>query len=152
MGTNFYMSTTNKEVRDKYFKWNYELTDTPQWGYEIHIAKTSAGWLPLFQAHNCIKSVSDIKTLYDTGEFIIYDEYDTVYDWEGFKKRVLEHYGGVAGAIPRTYVEQDSNGLFYDPNMPSHRPISHFDYADGKYAYMYFKDAEGYEFDYQEFS
>ena len=51
MSTNYYLSTPDKAVRDKYLK-DYTLTDEPSWGYEIHIAKVSCGWVPLFQAHD----------------------------------------------------------------------------------------------------
>ena len=147
MGTNFYISTSNKEVKNKYLADdNYKLTDEPTWGYELHIAKTSYGWLPLFQKHKCIQSVKDIKNLYDTGHFFIYDENLKEYTWEEFEKRVLTHNGGVAGAIPKTYHDVDRTSPFYDSNMPDFTPVSHFEYGNGKYAYMYSKDAEGYEF------
>lgn len=83
MGTNFYIRKTKPlEVYDEY-----------------HIAKTSCGWLPSFQAYTpcgewderpSIHSVSDIKALVDSGDFVIVDECDEVYDWDGFTKRVLE--------------------------------------------------------------
>ena len=63
MGTNFYMMTSDKEAANEWFEDNYELTDYPQWGYSIHIAKTSGGWKPLFQEHSRIHSVNDIKII-----------------------------------------------------------------------------------------
>ena len=75
MGTNFYMMTSDKEDANEWFEDNYELTDYPQWGYSIHIAKTSGGWKPLFQEHSRIHSVNDIKIIMSTGKFIIYNEY-----------------------------------------------------------------------------
>ena len=60
----------------KYAPYSYELTDEPDWGYKLHVAKTSMGWLPLFQAHeNGIRSIREYKEFYDTGEVNIYDEY-----------------------------------------------------------------------------
>ena len=44
MGTNFYLMTKSKEVCEKHFGNRFELTDYPDWGYQIHIAKTSCGW------------------------------------------------------------------------------------------------------------
>ena len=152
MGTNFYISTNNKEVRDKYFGYNYELTDMPDWGYQIHIAKTSMGWLPLFQCHDCFKSIKELKELYNTGHFIIYDEYGETYDWDQFDKRVLKHNGGVDGAIPKTPIKREPVGPYYDNNMPAHVPVSHFEYAHGAYAHKYFKDPGGFEFTNTEFS
>lgn len=100
MGTNFYLLTKSKEKRDKWFVCGeYELTDIPDWGYEVHIAKTSGGWLPLFEAHEKVKSVRTIKRLYDEGEFHIFDEYGEEYDWDGFEKRVLEFSRDDADAI-----------------------------------------------------
>lgn len=152
MGTNFYLSTKNKETRDKYFGYNYNLTDTPDWGYEIHIAKTSGGWLPLFQKHNCIQSVKDIKRLYETGEFVLYDEYGTVYDWPEFEERVVKFNGGYNGAIPKTKYQQDPNSPWHDRDMPNHTPVSHFEYGNGKHSHMYTKDEDGFEFMEGEFS
>lgn len=83
MGTNFYIQRTKpREVYDEY-----------------HIAKTSGGWLPSFEAYTpcgewderpAVHSVSDIKTLVESGDYVIIDEYDTEYDWDGFTERVLE--------------------------------------------------------------
>jgi len=146
MGTNFYIGTADKAARDTYFGLNYELTDTPTWLYEQHIAKTSAGWLPSFEESRSIHSVADIKKLYDTGKFVIYDEYGTYYNWEEFDERVLKFNGGVLGVAPREKIKQDPNWQFYDRDMPEYRPISHFEYGHGKYASEYFSDSEGYEF------
>lgn len=152
MGTNFYLMTKNKEHRDLYFGYDYELTDTPDWGYRIHIAKTSYGWLPLFEAHRGIESVKQLKDVYRSGEFIIADEYGTVYSWDEFDKRVLQFNGGVKGRIPREKVEQDRNSPWYDSALPEYRPISHFEYDSDRYSSDYFTDPEGYEFTTHEFS
>lgn len=152
MGTNFYIGTSSKKARDKYMGWDYELTDIPTWLYEQHIAKTSMGWLPLFEKSRAVQSVADIKKLYDTGDFVIYDEYGETYTWEQFEERVLKFNGGIAGAIPREYIERDEDSYFYDKDMPNWIPVSHFDYGGGKYNYMYFKDSEGYEFTESSFS
>lgn len=91
MSTNFYLQTKRpREVYD-----------------EFHIAKTSGGWRPSFQAdpnpelayHGieleepeplAIGSVDDLKRHYDTGLYRIVDEYGGEYTWEEFEKRVLE--------------------------------------------------------------
>ena len=153
MGTNFYLFSKNKELVQKYAPYSYELTDEPDFGYEIHIAKTSCGWLPLFQSHNeGICSVRQYKEAYDTGDFKIFDEYGTEYNWEEFDKRVLQFNGGVKGAAPREKIEQDKNSVWYDEDMPEYMPISHFEYAGGRYSDEYFTDEDGYEFDVREFS
>lgn len=154
MGTNFYLMTRNKTMAQKYAPYSYELTDTPYFGYEIHIAKTSGGWLPLFQGHrDGINSVHAYKEAYHTGEFDIVDEYGSFYTWAEFTERVLKFNGGVRGVMPLEKVAVDKTSRFYDPKIPDHIPISHFDYQyDGYWANDYFADDEGYEFDSREFS
>lgn len=160
MGTNFYFHTQNKEFK-KWVDENYkfyadnciEIVDTPDFGYEMHIAKTSFGWLPLFQARPFAKSIEDYKRLYKNFSFKIYDEYGTEYSWEQFDERVLKFNGGYDGAMPKTkniYIPTDSS--LRDLDMPSETPVSHFTYGNGKYAHMYFKDNIGYEFTNGDFS
>lgn len=147
MGTNFYLFTGEKEKKRKYAcELELELTDEPALGYVAHIAKTSSGWLPLFQEHNGVKSVSDIKKLYDDG-FQIVDDYNDTYDWPAFDKRVLQFNGGVRGAIPPTKYDQSGiPAAFIDMDMPNHTPVIHFEYAGGRYSDLYFTDGAGYEF------
>ena len=153
MGTNFYLFSKNKGLAQTYAPYSYELTDNPDFGYKIHIAKTSAGWLPVFQAHNHgMCSVADFKEAYETGGFRIFDEYGDEYSWEGFNKRVLQFNGGIKGVAPREKIEQDKNSMLYDDNLPEYRPISHFEYANGAYSKEYFTDKDGYEFSVREFS
>lgn len=140
MGTNFYFHTKNKIMAEKYAGQEYTLTDSPDWAYEIHIAKTSAGWLPLFQYRETMPSVQTMKEAYDTGEFKIYDEYDREYNWEQFDERVLKFNGGVRGAI-KTVKEQNEE-----------IPISHFKYSNGMYVNMYLTDCDGFEFTRGDFS
>lgn len=138
--------TRSKEVRDKYFGWNYELTDTPDCGYQQHVAKTSCGFLPLFDGSGCLQSVRELKRIHDTGDFILCDEYGTTYTWEEFDKRVLQFNGGVRGKIPTTLIENDSSSMFYDPYMPDHTPVSHLEYGHGMYDDEYFVDEDRFEF------
>ena len=154
MGTNFYMITKNKAMASLYAPYSYELTDTPYFGYEIHIAKTSCGWLPLFQGHkDGINSVSEYKAAYETGEFDIVDEYGTSYNWDEFEDRVLKFNGGVRGAIPTKKIVVDKNSAYYDPKLPDHTPISHFEYNfDDYFANEFFTDENGFEFDRREFT
>ena len=154
MGTNFYLMTRDRKMAEKYAPYSFELTDTPYFGYEIHIAKTSCEWLPLFQGHkDGINSVAEYKEAYDTGKFDIYDEYGTQYNWHSFEDRVLKFNGGVRGAIPTKKIEKDARSIFYDPRMPDHTPVSHFEYKfDSYFVNDYFSDEEGYEFDKRSFS
>jgi len=154
MGTNFYLMTRNKSMAQKYAPYSYSLTDEPYFGYEIHIAKTSCGWLPLFQGHkDGINSVREYKAAYETGEFDIVDEYGNSYNWEEFTERVLKFNGGVRGVEPLKKIEVDTSSQFYDHRLPEYMPISHFDYKyDYYYVNDYFADEDGYEFDKREFS
>ena len=86
MGTNFYL-----RMREPIAVYD-----------EFHIAKTSYGWKPLFEAHHKgfdgdeepdITSVADIRREYETGKYDIVDEYGDVYDWDGFEERVLRFDG-----------------------------------------------------------
>lgn len=111
MGTTFYMLTENKETAEKYMHGVYTLTDAPWWGYTIEIAKTSVGWKPLFHAYPNIKSVVDLKALYATGAYTIYDEYYTVYTWEQFAVRVLQYnkdnVEALCHILPKKFSTQD---------------------------------------------
>ena len=160
MGTNFYMITKNKTMASIYAPYSYELTDTPYFGYEIHIAKTSCGWLPLFQGHkDGINSVSEYKAAYETGEFDIVDEYGTSYNWDEFEDRVLKFNGGIRGVQDPEKIERDKSSIFYDKNLPEYSPISHIGGTKQSYKYDfeefyndYFEDSEGFEFDKRSFS
>lgn len=131
MGTNFYFHTTDKTACEQY-KLTYRLTDEPSFGYEIHIAKTSGGWLPLFQAHIGMRSVRDIETIAKDNRFQIMDEYYNLFDWNSFKERVLEWCGGYVGGIER--------------NEEKDFPRSHLTAEKNILSIKYFTDEKGYEF------
>ena len=159
IGTNFYMITKNKELAQRYAPYSYELTDTPYFGYEIHVAKTSCCWLPIWQGHkDGINSVAEYKAAYDTGEFKIYDEYNCEYNWDAFDDRVIKFNGGVLGAKKPEKIEQDKDSRWYDKNLPDYCPISHIPGSlqsykfDNWLANDYFKDPDGFEFSRSEFS
>jgi len=143
MGTNFYLFTTDGETK-KLFGDSYELTENPKLGYQLHIAKTSQGWLPLFQMSQNIRSVKDIENVYKSDLNInIIDEYNEVWGWTEFCARVLKWNGGIKGIIKQELI----NGEYI--------PISHLDYNSGYSGYSinhYYKDSEGYEFSYTDFS
>ena len=145
MGTNFYLLTKNKSIAEKIG--GFELTDTPDWGYEIQIGKRSSGWLPLFQSHPGIKSVKDFEYYCTMPDVRIYNEYYEEFTWEQLKEELIYWNGGVDGAVPRKYHEPIDPSLPYvDHDMPNWTPVSHFDYGNGKYASHYWKDSEGFEF------
>ena len=147
MGTNFYFFTQNREARKTFFPEEGTIVDTPDFGYEFHIAKTSAGWLPLFQSYSNVKSVKDIKRVWDSGLFKIYDEYGKEYNWEQFHDRVITFNGGVKGVVKQE--KKDLNiPKFSNTDKPQYEmvPISHPDYHNGEYAKYFTRDDEGYEF------
>lgn len=129
MGTNFYLFTSEKENKRTIFDgWSYKLVDEPQFGYMIHIAKTSCGWKPLFQEHPGIHSIEDLKDVYERGSFVILDEYDTPYSWEEFEDRVI------------------------DFNKDNPDTIDHMTYPKDRYSPIYFRSSDGYDFVRGEFS
>jgi hypothetical protein len=164
MGTNYYMITKNKELAYELTNGRYELTDTPDWGYRIHVAKCSAGWLPLFQAYtNGARSIKDYKEVYDKGDSIIVDEYGSTFTWEQFDKEVLKHNGGKLGVIKPQRAKRGRDVYCRDSQMPYYVPVSHLPGTKQSYRYDYtklndwelqftiFADPEGYEFDTKEF-
>lgn len=95
MSTNYYMLSQDKKFVEKYFHGEYQLTDTPVFGYEIHIGKRSMGWKPLFQEHkNAYKSVSElmnfIKLHTRTHVIYLYDEYGTILTEKELKENLID--------------------------------------------------------------
>ena len=93
MGTNYYLSTKNKELVHKYFEYDYKLEDEPDFHYEIHLNKCSYGWLPLFQRHEAFSTFKDlIQFVKDhQDDLIIINEYDDVYSLDEYIERILDH-------------------------------------------------------------
>ena len=69
MSTNYYMITKDKDFVKKYFPNEYELTDLPYFGYEVHIGKRSIGWKPLFQGHK--KAYNSVSEMIDFSKGLI---------------------------------------------------------------------------------
>ena len=114
MGTNFYFSSQNKELM-RPLEYAYTCTDRPRWGYEIHVAKTSCGWLPLFQSYpGVIDSMDDYHRFLTHPDVIIYDEYGTEYTYEQFVERVLKFNGGVKGVAPPEPANNDPDSFLYN--------------------------------------
>lgn len=89
MGTNYYMSTKDKTKLEKWFTvGEYNLTDKPDWGYEIHVCKLSGGWKPLFQSYSGVHSYTIYKNIYAEGGWILYDEYGEKIKWDDFANLV----------------------------------------------------------------
>lgn len=121
---------------------NFYLEQVIEYGdiQAIHIAKTSAGWLPLMQTNRNINSVKDIKSAYDTGVFIIVDEYGKEYTWEQFKERVLDFNKDNPKALSHIKPPDDF----------SYKKVKEY-YGDYWDSSEYIVDDEGYEFYTREF-
>lgn len=137
MGTNYYLLTKELKYKDKLGD-KVEITDTPFFAYSLHLMKNSCGWLNLFESHKgVIESVADIKRLYETGDFEIYDEYNRKVEWEDFKE------------IYNTKYTRYRNGE--TDKFESHitaQKREKFSVIEVRY----FTDGEGYEFTVREFS
>ena len=144
MGTNYYFFSRSKETAT-HMGPKVEVVDEPEFGYELHIAKTSAGWKPLFEAHRDIRSVRDLRRFYDNARrhddtMTILDEYGQTYTWAEFERRVIQH------GSPQVWNER---GGYYDGNWRSEaendceRPWNHW---EGEWA-----DRDGYRFQESEF-
>lgn len=141
MGTNFYFLFKDKQKKDKWFDWGEVcVTDEPDFGYKVHLAKTSYGWKPLFQGYKRINSVALMRKFYeDVNDCQIIDEYGNYYDWPAFQCRVLD-------------FNKDLPDAKDDDECANGGSISHLLYENGRYRHEYWKDAEGYEFTDHEFS
>ena len=115
------MMTTDKELVNKYFDGEYEIVDDPYLGYEIHIGKRSAGWKPLFEAHdNAYTSVSEmLNFIMNHPEIHIFDEYgeslsiaqlkEELIDWAEKQEKRIIHYDDYIGDIesPIDHIEMN---------------------------------------------
>lgn len=91
MSTNYYMLSQSKGFVEKYFPGEYELTDTPMFGYEIHIGKRSMGWKPLFQEHkNAYDSVEELVEFITKHSVVLYDEYGTILTEKELKENLID--------------------------------------------------------------
>lgn len=133
MGTNFYLrDRATREAKENMSNEintlldRYELSDdivrlkseissviNNIYSDDIHIAKTSCGWKPIFQSHeNKFSNMNELKDFYldNIRNFEIIDEYNNVYTWEEFVERVL-NFG--KNGLDQTYAKRDSLGYFW---------------------------------------
>ena len=91
MSTNYYMLSQSKGFAEKYFHGEYELTDTPMFGYEIHIGKRSMGWKPLFQEHkHAYDSVEGLVDFITKHSVVLYDEYGIILTETELKENLID--------------------------------------------------------------
>lgn len=164
--------TKSKKLVEKYFPCEYKITDTPYFGYEIHIGKRSAGWKPLFQEHkNAYDSVEGMK------EFIkknrrnirVFDEYSREFTLEELEDELItwgeqqeirymkyipegildEVFGGKKYLLESTKDDYDITIPFDHIEYDRLNPYREFyRYENNSY---YSKDKDGYDFTRGEF-
>lgn len=130
MGTNYYFFTKNKELKDEYFPWirDYKdreddgavLTDSPDFGYEIHLNKLSGGWKPLLQRHpKAFTTFKGLEEFYHVhkSDLKIYDEYNREYTFEEYKERLISHSQLEPRAFKWVYEEDN---IFNDRHPTLH--------------------------------
>ena len=118
MGTNYYFFIKNKKlvrdnfgVRSEYGDYmdeiEYQIVDTPELGYLIHLNKCSYGWRTLFQRHKAFKSFKELENFYHKHQksIKIYDEYDREYSWDDYKAEVIGHSNVEAKPVKWVYEE-----------------------------------------------
>lgn len=76
MSTEYYIITKDKAKAMGTFNIDeFELTDTPYWGYRVRAMTISAGWKPMLYAYHKVESASDYVELLGTENWEMYDEY-----------------------------------------------------------------------------
>ena len=152
MGTNYYMMMKDKELVTKYFDNEYELTDTPYFGYEVHIMKLSYGWKPLFEWHeNAYKSVEDMLKFLEFHKMDIEIFTSHVNRKSKYMKYVPEgvpnhFFGGRDYLVESTEDDYDIK-IPYD-HVEYHKldPYNEKRWIDESREPLYFHDKDGYDF------
>ncbi len=149
MGTNYYLTTKNRDIAHKYFAedhgygvWNeeYKLRDTPDFHYRVHLNKLSYGWKPIFQNHKVFKSFKELRNFYKSheSELSIFDEYGRSYTWDEYEKDIFDHMNREPEPLKWVYKEDPILGkpgkkyLMTEECEPEEAelwiPIDHIDY------------------------
>ena len=93
MSTNYYMLTKNKKFADTYFPEEYELyRGGDVFKAEIHIGKSSAGWMPLFREHkHAYDSVEKLRAFLReyADDIEIIDEYHNFFTAEELDEELI---------------------------------------------------------------
>ena len=167
MGTNFYMMTTKKDLVEKHFSLEYEIVDTPYFGYKIHIGKRSYGWKPLFAEHqDAYHSVMEMKDFIKTNQkdIRIFDEYNREFTLEELetefinwdKQQEIRYMKHIPEGIPdelfggKKYLVESTQDD-YDITIPyDHIEYEKLEIKRNNIRYenqsYYFKDKDGYDF------
>lgn len=168
MSTNYYMLSQSKGFVEKYFPGEYELTDTPMFGYEIHIGKRSMGWKPLFQEHkNAYDSVEELVEFITKHSVVLYDEYGTILTEKELKENLIDwgenqtkqYYKFVPEGIIdkpfgwKEYLQLVNENDEYDIVSPfDHKEYQELMKSVESCDIKYWNDKNGYDFTNSEFS
>ena len=93
-------------------------------GAKHHIAKTSSGYLPIFEMHPhimwedapgapTVRSTDDIKSLVDSGGWTIVNELGDALDWDEFEDEVIYWHGGYGFEGEPVPVKADGMGKIF---------------------------------------
>lgn len=154
MGTNYYMITKSKELVEKYFPNEYELVDSPYFGYEIHIGKRSCGWKPLFEQHkNAYDSVEELINFIKShsNDINIIDEYSREFTIEGLCEELITWGDNQT----KRRLAFNGGNLTEDKNGELETPIDHVKYSEfdkNCWNINYWHDKDGYDFTDRSFS
>ena len=144
MGTNFYLMVKDKKFAEKYFPEEYNLTDVPYFGYEIHLNKRSSGWKILYQAHPKVwNSVEEMLNFINRHKrkVKIFDEYGNTYSLDQYIEEVVKW--------DKQYKKEE---IYYDDNIGYiMTPIDHVEMEkrERKRSYEnihYWHDKDGFDF------
>lgn len=94
MSTNYYLCTKDKSIIDKYglnYTEEEHFHEDNTSYYEIHIAKTAGGWVPLFQSHTHINTKQNVLQLLQEPNILLYNEYSREIHIKEFIEQVVEY-------------------------------------------------------------
>lgn len=100
MSKNYYALTKDKELIRKYGL-TFELTDSPDWGYWIHICQTTSILKPLYQAHQQIRDIDAVMRFIQEPNLQIYNEYEEPVEVQEFIDTVINDDYYVNHALTR---------------------------------------------------
>ena len=129
MGTNYYFLTRDKALVQEAFvkitdnalkEAEYQLTDSPYLGYEIHICKFSCGWRAVFQSHHCYHTLKELDQFYHkhSDKLEIFDEYNEPISWDALKTEAISR--GIAKPVPQKWVYELDHLFPQNPRKTLH--------------------------------
>ena len=161
MGTNYYIYSKNREFVKEYFPDDeYSIVDEPDFGYWIHIGKTSMGWKPIFRYHKwAYKSIREMIDFFKqhNNDITVYNEYgERVYDIDpiihyadGYpREKCIWGKDNIFGGYDVVRAPENYTGKDYIYTPFSHKEYENFTNRYRGYTYRsnVITDDDGYEF------